>query len=417
MSIDKFSTTEVAPLFSNLPKPAVETSIKTMEDYDQAFGSILYRTTLSEGNGGEIKINEVHDYAYVFLNGKKIATLNRNKNENSFVLPKTAAKGSVLDILVEALGRVNYGAAIHDRKGITESVTLKTASCKEQLLNNWKIYSINLKNNQAPGNLNYKPGKTSAMPAFYRGKFSVKETNDTYIDMSKWGKGVVWINGICIGRYWNIGPTQTMYLPGVWLKKGENEIVVLDYFPTRENVLKGTTAPILDSITLKTDNLSHRKKDETIELSGVQPAYTGTFPNDKEWQTVNFNKQFSGRYVCLEALNAQNNDPYTTIAELYFMDEQMKEIPHTAWKVIYADSEEIAAGDYSANNVFDIQRSTYWHTAYSNSTPMHPHQIVIDLGSSKKIGGFTYLPRQDLANGRIKDYKVYISNKPFPGLK
>lgn len=417
MSIAQFATTEVAPLFSNLPKPAVETGIKTMEDYDQAFGSILYRTTLPEASNGEIIINEVHDYAYVYLNGKKIASLNRSKGQNSFVLPKNTPKGAVLDILIEAMGRINFGGAIHDRKGITESVTLKNASGKDQVLSNWKIYSINLKNDKAPANLSYKPGKASDNPAFYRGKFTVKETNDTYIDVSKWGKGVVWINGICIGRYWNIGPTQTMYLPGVWLKKGENEIVILDYFPNKQSVLRGTTTPILDSITLKNANVIHRKKDETIQLADVKPSYTGTFPNDKDWQTVNFNKQFNGRYVCLEALSSQNNDPYTTIAELYLLDEQMKEIPHTAWKVVYADSEEISQMDCSANNVFDIQRSTFWHTAYSNGTPAFPHQIVIDLGSNKKIGGFKYLPRQDNQNGRIKDYKVYISNKLFPGLK
>ncbi|MDH7461160.1 beta-galactosidase [Chitinophagaceae bacterium 26-R-25] len=417
MSIAAFSTTEVARLFANLPKPALEQQIKTMEGCDQAFGSILYRTNLPEPGGGEVQINEVHDYAYVYLNGKKIATVDRSKGQSSFIVPKNTAKGAVLDILVEAMGRINFGAAIHDRKGITDNVLLKNANGKEQVLNNWKIYSIDLKNNQAPLHLNYKQGKTSDAPAFYRGKFVVKETKDTYLDVSKWGKGVVWINGICIGRYWNIGPTQTMYLPGVWLKKGENEIVVLDYFPNKGNTLRGSTTPILDSVTLKTDNLSHRKKGETILLGGVQPVYGGTFTNDKEWQTINFNKAFNGRYVCLEALNAQNNDPYTTIAELYFLDEQMKEIPHTDWKVLYADSEETSAMDCSANNVFDIQRTTFWHTAYKDGTPSHPHQVVIDLGSSKKIGGFKYLPRQDMANGRIKDYKVYVSNKLFPGLK
>ncbi|MNR40168.1 Sialidase precursor [compost metagenome] len=98
------------------------------------------------------------------------------------------------------------------------------------------------------------------------------------------------------------------------------------------------------------------------------------------------------------------------------MDQNGKEIPRTKWKVVYADSEEVDSGDGRSDNVFDLQSTTYWHTQYSDTSDDFPHQIVIDLGSIKNIGGMKFLPRQDSPNGRIKDYQVYISNNLFPGI-
>lgn len=163
-------------------------------------------------------------------------------------------------------------------------------------------------------------------------------------------------------------------------------------------------------------SVKHRKKGQTIQLAGLNPVCQGTFPPGIEWQTVRFDVA-RGRYLCLEALNSQKKDePFTTVAELYLLDAKGKEIPRNKWKVLYADSEETEGDDGKADNVFDLQSTSIWHTQWQDASPQHPHQLVIDLGSAQAVGGLKYLPRQDSPNGRIKDFRVFVSNAIFPGL-
>jgi beta-galactosidase len=82
--------------------------------------------------------------------------------------------------------------------------------------------------------------------------------------------------------------------------------------------------------------------------------------------------------------------------------------------VFYADSEEVEGDDGKADNVFDLQSTTFWHTQWDGAQPVHPHQLVLDLGSVQTITGIRYLPRQESANGRIKDYRLYLRTEPFP---
>ncbi|MCU7549722.1 beta-galactosidase [Chitinophagaceae bacterium LB-8] len=414
IKIPAFTTTEVAPMFSNLPAFISAKQVQNMEAYDQGYGSILYRTQLPGGPASVLNIQEVHDFAQVFVNGRKIATLDRRRNENSCKLPATQ-KGDVLDILVEAMGRVNYGGYIHDRKGITDKVFITGSNGESKELLDWKIYPIKLSNDGIPAYVKFRQGKTS-MPAFHKGKFVLNKTGDTFLDVSTWGKGLVWVNGHCLGRFWNIGPTQTMYVPGPWLKKGSNEVIVLDYTGPKKNVLAGLELPILDSLTEKATVKKHRKDGQALVLAGVKPAYQGSFDTGIAWQTAKFNTA-QGRYFCLEALNAhRENDPFTTMAELYLLDENGKELPRNKWKVVYADSEEIQGEDGKADNIFDLQNTTVWHTKWQGDSPKHPHQVVIDLGALQHISGFKYLPRQESPNGRIKDFRVYLSQTMFKGL-
>jgi beta-galactosidase len=128
---------EIAPLFENLPEPASSENIRSMEFFDQGWGSILYRTALKQsGRQQLLKVAEVHDWAQVFVDGKKIGTLNRLKGENSLTLPP-AREGAVLDILVEAMGRRNFGAGVLDYKGITEKVEVVNEQGATEL-KNWK---------------------------------------------------------------------------------------------------------------------------------------------------------------------------------------------------------------------------------------------------------------------------------------
>jgi len=126
ISIPQFSLNEVAPLFHNLPEANYTENIKSMEEFDQGWGSILYRTKLDASNEEQLLIvTDVHDWGQVYVDGKFIGKMDRRKGENSVILPPVR-QDAVLDILVEAMGRVNFGVAIHDFKGITEKVELKT---------------------------------------------------------------------------------------------------------------------------------------------------------------------------------------------------------------------------------------------------------------------------------------------------
>ena len=225
ISIPTIAMTEIAPVFDNLPQSKQSDDIRPMEMYDQGWGSILYRTTLPEtcDESQSLLITEVHDWAQVYLNGKKLATLSRLKGEGIVKLPPVK-KGDQLDILVEAMGRMNFGKGIYDPKGITEKVELQRENVKEvQRLQNWQVYNLPIDYNYV-SNLNYRKGNDAqGMPAYYRATFTIAEVGDTFLSMLNWSKGMVWVNGHALGRYWEIGPQQTLYLPGCWLKEGENE--------------------------------------------------------------------------------------------------------------------------------------------------------------------------------------------------
>jgi beta-galactosidase len=242
IKIEPVAFTEMAPLLANLPAARKDDRPRSMEQYDQASGCILYRTKLPAGGEAGLAIRELHDYALVLLDGKKIATLDRRKNQHSTVLPAHAA-GATLDILVDAFGRVNYGRDIHDRKGITEKVELTTGDETKELTG-WEIFNCPLDAAQLQS-LRFERG-TNGLPTFYRATFNLAQTGDTFLDLGVWGKGVVWVNGHNLGRYWNIGPQQTLYCPGPWLKSGRNEMVVFEVNGAREHTVAGLAEPVLN---------------------------------------------------------------------------------------------------------------------------------------------------------------------------
>ncbi len=415
ITIPEFELKEVAPVFDNLPEGVKDESPKNMEMYDQGYGCINYSTILKPSTETlELHIDEVHDFAVVLLDGEKTGVIDRRRTNNIVELPPHSQEAR-LDIFVEAMGRVNYGGYIHDRKGITHKVEILKNGTPAGELKNWTIYNIPLSSDKAPENLTFSENiKNDGLPAFYKGYFSLEETGDCFLDVSKWGKGVVWINGYGLGRFWNIGPTQTMYLPGPWLKKGENEIIILDITGPEKPVIRGLAEPVLNVLHVP-KVVKHKKAGQKIDLSVVKPVYEGSFGAGKEWQKVNFPEK-SGRFLCLEALDSQKDDPFTTIAELYLLNDKGKRLSRKKWKVIFADSEEIESDDGNANNVFDMQPTTFWHTEWMNQLPPHPHYLVIDIGDIQTVYGMEYLPRQDSPNGRLKNVRIYIEKTLFKGI-
>ena len=191
----------------------------TMEELDQDYGFILYKTTI-KGKIEALKLNlqEVRDRALVYLNGEYQGVIDRNNKQE--ILLSADGPESTLEILVENMARINYGPLLKDPKGITEGVRIGN-----QFLFNWDIYTIPLKDIE---NIKYGNGNKEEYPTFYRGSFEVKEVGDTYLDFEGWEKGVVFINGFNLGRYWKAGPQKRLYLPAPLLKEGKNEIVVFE---------------------------------------------------------------------------------------------------------------------------------------------------------------------------------------------
>lgn len=191
----------------------------TMEELDQDYGFILYKTTI-KGKLEALKLNlqEVRDRALIYLNGEYQGVIDRNNKQE--LLLSADGPESTLEILVENMARINYGPLLKDPKGITEGVRIGN-----QFLFNWDIYTIPLKDIE---NIKYGNGNKEEYPTFYRGSFEVKEVGDTYLDFEGWEKGVVFINGFSLGRYWKAGPQKRLYLPAPLLKEGKNEIVVFE---------------------------------------------------------------------------------------------------------------------------------------------------------------------------------------------
>jgi beta-galactosidase len=231
--------------------------------------------------------------------------------------------------------------------------------------------------------------------------------------MRPWSKGFVWVNGHNLGRFWNIGPQQTMYLPGPWLKRGENEIVILDLFGPEKPVVAGLEEPILNQLRPELDFGRAKRPEATLELGSVEPALTGTFPPGAAMQELKFAHLVEGRYFCLESLSSQDGKPYAAVAELELLDASGNPLSHEGWTIAYVDSEEREQEDGTAENAIDGQTANFWHTQWGSASPPYPHRLVLDLGQSRSLGGFRYVPRQGgmEVGGRIKEFRVYVADQ------
>ncbi len=417
--IKPFKFSSVAPIFDNLPEPKSDVNIRTMEEYDQGFGSIIYQTTLPElANGGFLTVNEPHDYAQIFIEGKYIGKLDRRNGEKQLALP-ACKRGAKLDILVEAMGRINFGRAIKDFKGITDNVSVTEDrggyhfTCE---LKNWKVYNLedsyeNYKNLKYVSLDSFFPDNTGRLPrGVYKGTFNVNKPADTFLNFEEWGKGLVYVNGHGIGRIWEIGPQQTLYVPGAWLKKGENEILVFDIIGPKNASSFGAKTPELDKLQIKKP-LTHRQPGQELDLAGNKPVVTASFPAGNGWKEIKFETPATGRYVCIEAVNAHDGRERAAIAEMYLLDNNGERISREPWTVMYADSEDVKGVNRSADKTFDLQESTYWSTKKNDP---FPHYVVIDLGREHTLTSFQYLPRMESnAPSAIKDMKIYLSSTPF----
>ncbi len=240
ISIPDFEMKAMSSIWQNLPKPIITPQPKTMEALGQNQGLVLYRTKLRGHKSGKLTIWEPHDYALVFVDGKFIDTVVRDGGKWTINIPKPETTGTdpVLEILVEGMGHINFAQFMIDRKGITDRVTLNgmtLMNCETFLLPmnaTFAKQATNLKTLTSEG----KQG------VFFKGKFLLENTGDTFFDMSNYSKGMLYVNGHLLGRYWNIGPQQRLYCPASWLHKGENEVIVFDLHQMQEATINGKTS-------------------------------------------------------------------------------------------------------------------------------------------------------------------------------
>ena len=415
IEVPQFRLEKVMDLCGLVTKRVENRDVLTMEDMDCGWGMIQYTTTLPDiPRKSVLTLNDCHDYAQIWVNHQFVGSIDRVKNEKSLMLPPVK-KGDVLNILVEAMGRINFGRAIKDFKGITSDVQLQTEQDGHEMtytLKHWVIRTMAddyeaIKTAMASNRKEVKDNEAIVSDGgYFKGEFTLKKVGDTFLNFEAFGKGQVWVNGHAMGRIWHIGPQQTLYVPGCWLKKGKNEVIVLDIVgPKAEPIVFGQTKPELNKLNLE-KSATHNQPGDKPDLNSATPVAEGQLMAGNGWQTVKFNAPQKGRYVALVARSTQKGDDEVSVAEVYVQDAQGHRLSRESWTVKYSDSEDVLRGNNTADKTFDLQESTYWRTVRKAKLP---HMMVIDLGSEQTVAAFEYLPRAEQgAPGSIKDYQIFV---------
>lgn len=400
ISFPEIRLNAVVPLAEAFTRRIESDSILTMEDVNQDFGYIHYETTLQKPGKGILMLKELRDYAVVMINGKQVGSLDRRHRQNKLEIEVQQAPAR-LEILVENVGRVNYGADIlNNLKGITERVTFNGEELKGWTVSPLPLYNADM------SQYHWKNEDITKSPAFFRGTFTVKEKGDCFVDMSGWGKGAVWVNGHSLGKFWQIGPQQTMYLPAPWLKEGENEIVVFEMEDTGCRTLRGLNKPVLDSLG-KDKNAGIRigqRETKRPVLERGDLIYTGKMEQKDGWQEFVFAQPATMRHLCFESLSSYDGQ-FSCIAEIDLLDENNKVAGKDSWQVVYVNTEE--EGEGYADQMIDGEVSTYWHSQWQGTKAPFPHRVIIDLGEIQTIQGIRVRQRSAGMPGCVKDFCLY----------
>ncbi len=379
-----------------------------MERLGQGFGLVSYERMLAPGDGGQLNVDELHDFGYVFLDGKRIGVLDRRHRGVRPRIDRSKEKNPRrLQIVVEAMGRINSSSGMEDRKGMSGRVRLDKKELK-----GWTARIMPLdpdgediqeavakagRDGVPPPSAAGVAAAAADSPALYRGTLNVPDDvpADTFLDMRDWTKGIVWVNGHNLGRFWSIGPQQTLYLPGCWLRKGGNEVVVLDFFgPRAKSEIASVGKAVLDVLQPETD--FNRKERQNKKCLGGEEVASGMFPSGDEAQVVMFGKGVRGNFFTLQALTTYDAKNLATIAEFDFLDKDGNPLNSLDVQITGVDSEEEIREDG-----VDGQVEAFWLT----SSRTLPHWIEFCVPAKAEVFGFRYTPRQNKSVGRIKDWR------------
>lgn len=255
IEIPTIKLTKAADLLSytEKQKPIQNDAPLTFEQMNQGYGYVLYARKFNQPVSGTLSVPGLRDYAVVYVDGEKVGELNRYYK--NYTLDIDIPFNATLAILVENMGRINYGLEIvRNNKGIISPVKINDMTIE----GGWEMYPLPM--SECPVLSKYdksdvyenQASKTKALvgrPVIYEGSFTLSETGDTFLDMESWGKGIVFINGKNIGRYWQVGPQQTLFIPGVWLKKGNNTIVIFEQLNNEmKTEVKAVKTPVLTKL-------------------------------------------------------------------------------------------------------------------------------------------------------------------------
>jgi beta-galactosidase len=239
------SLSQVLPLWDILEQLGQWSShdgLVTADELGQYQGLTLYRTGVDLAGPGVLAVGEVRDRAQVFLNRQAIGILARDHHDRSIVLPG-GIRGQ-LELLVEDQGRVDYGPRLGEPKGL-----IGTAAVNGEPLRSWQVLPLPLDDiTPAAEALRSLPARTAAVlagPAFARATFDVQEAADLYLSTAGWGKGVAWLNGFCLGRYWSRGPQRALYVPGPVVREAGNELIILELHSAGSAAVSFVSAPDL----------------------------------------------------------------------------------------------------------------------------------------------------------------------------
>ncbi|MBR3754379.1 MAG: beta-galactosidase [Clostridia bacterium] len=217
----KFELTEFAGIFESLDRlssPIHSDVPLCMEKYGQGYGYIAYRTRLNRDyDDVSLSFESLGDRAQIYINDELVGIVYINEE---LEIDITAKKGDILTVLCENMGRANFGPKMMRKKGIAGRCLLDG-----KIHFNWEVYPLWMNNLER---VEYSSVMPTEKSVFLKGKFNIDEPCDTFIKLDNFTKGFVTVNGFNLGRYWEIGPQQTLYLPASLLNEGENEIVVFE---------------------------------------------------------------------------------------------------------------------------------------------------------------------------------------------
>jgi beta-galactosidase len=253
MEIASFLPKFVAPI-RTLGQPYLKKQFKNppyFEELDQNQGMAIYQAKIPAGPEAKLKYQFFHDYGHIFVDGKLIKTVDRRKDfddKKKFVTIPARDKETTIEVWVEAMGHINFHVFMeNDRKGFYGKVTLDGKPVE-----NWRIKLIPL---DAKNVMALKPSKKDQMPGgVFSATINLDKVADTFFDMSKYTKGTLYVNGVNLGRYWSIGPQLRLYCPASVLKKGKNNITIVELVKTRVGAIRGCKERNYNQDNKKTKN-------------------------------------------------------------------------------------------------------------------------------------------------------------------
>ncbi len=208
-----------------ISEPVVTRSPRPIEKLDQGYGYVLYRAHVPASYKGlPLRLRGMHDFAHVKVDGQSIGTWYRNDEQPTWSV-EFAGDSAQLDILVDCMGRANFGHRMNERKGITGGVFFGQKGYEERAHFGWECHPLPMDN---LADLPWWTTRSLDGPRFFRATFKVDEIGDTYLELPGFTKGFAMVNGFNLGRYWDIGPQHTLYVPAPLLKEGKNELIVFE---------------------------------------------------------------------------------------------------------------------------------------------------------------------------------------------